>query len=165
MEPLVREGYDVMQVCLNGHRINASAHSMPQFNSDYCAKCGAKTITECPRCATPIRGRYHNPGVLSVAQKPPPNNCHQCGSAFPWRIAEIAAVVEVLQMNLEDEDAAKVPELVQQVATETPSTQVASLRLKNLLGKMGKAAYDISVKVVSDVASETAKKILRLVSF
>ena len=38
------EGFDVAQVCPNGHVTNSSFHNEPQFNVDYCTKCGEKTI-------------------------------------------------------------------------------------------------------------------------
>jgi hypothetical protein len=44
------------------------------------------------------------------------------------------------------------------VSIEAPRTQVAALKLKKLLGNLGKPAYDISIHVLSDLMSETAKK-------
>jgi hypothetical protein len=38
--------------------INSTARWSPQYNQDYCDKCGEKTITQCPGCNTPIRGMY-----------------------------------------------------------------------------------------------------------
>ncbi|MBK7867373.1 MAG: DUF2321 domain-containing protein [Ignavibacteriales bacterium] len=49
------EGYDVAQICLNGHCTNSSFKSFPEFNQDYCDKCGEQTITLCPACKSPIR--------------------------------------------------------------------------------------------------------------
>jgi hypothetical protein len=37
-----------------------------------------------------------------------------------------------------------------------------SLKLKRVIGKLGKPLYDISIKVITDIASETAKKTLGL---
>ena len=42
-----RPGYDVRQVCLNGHEINCFAESKPRRNKDYCDRCGEPTITDC----------------------------------------------------------------------------------------------------------------------
>ena len=47
---------DTMQVCMNGHVINAGYKKYPEFNKDFCIKCGAKTIINCPSCETPIPG-------------------------------------------------------------------------------------------------------------
>jgi hypothetical protein len=51
---------------------------------------------------------------------------------------------------------------VKAISVETPRTQIAALKLKRLLPKIGKTTYDVAIKVVSDVASETAKKTLGL---
>jgi len=48
------------------------------------------------------------------------------------------------------------------VVRNTAKPESASLRLKRILGKLGKPLYDIAIKVTTDVASETAKKTLGL---
>ncbi len=149
-----------MQVCLNGHHISDHARTMPEFSKQFCPQCGERTITACPECQVPIQGGYL--GFPSLDAMPVPNNCHGCGSAYPWRQAAIASAIEVLQIELEGQDAADAAELVKAVSVETPRTQVAALRLKRLLPKIGKTTYDVAIKVVSDVASETAKKTLGL---
>jgi hypothetical protein len=107
----MREGYDVMQACLNGHQITDSAGTSPEFRKLFCAECGAKTIMACTECDEPIQGFYYVSGMISLQKTPVPNNCHQCGTAYPWRQAEIANAIEVLQMELDDSDAAGIPEL------------------------------------------------------
>lgn len=52
----VREGYDVMQVCLNGHQITDEVIFTPQHKKPFCPECGAATITACPECQAPIQG-------------------------------------------------------------------------------------------------------------
>ena len=158
------EGYDVMQVCLNGHTITDTAATQPEFAKPFCSNCGERTITTCPECRAPIQGTYHVPGVAVLAFAIPkaPNNCHACGTAYPWRQAAIANAIEVLQLDLEGQDAADVAELVRAVSVETPRTEVAALKLKRLLPKLGKATYDVAIKVISDFASEAAKKTLGL---
>ena len=156
------EGFDTMQVCLNGHKISEYAATMPQFSKPHCPTCGERTITTCPQCQVTIQGHYNSPGILSGSEKSVPNNCHSCGTAYPWRQAAIASAIEVLQIDLEGKDAVDVAQLVTAIAIETPRTQVAALKLKLLLPKVGKATYDVAIKVISDVASETAKKTLGL---
>jgi hypothetical protein len=148
-------GYDVMQVCLNGHQITDVAETFPHQRKQFCPSCGERTIDACPECNAPIQG--HLKGVLSQSTDVP-NNCHNCGTAYPWRQGAIANAIEVVQMEMDAADAASVPELVQMVTIEAPRTQVAALKLKMLLGKLGKPAYDISIHVLSDLMSETAKK-------
>ncbi len=74
---------DVMQVCLNGHVINASYQKYPEYNKDFCTACGQKTITQCPKCSNPIPGELQDTGVIG----PPPGApkfCERCGERFPW---------------------------------------------------------------------------------
>ena len=63
-------------------------------------------------------------------------------------------------MEMDAADAASVPELVNMVVKDAPRAEVAALKLRKLLGKLGKPAYDVSIKVLSDLISETAKKTL-----
>ena len=149
------EGYDVMQVCLNGHQITDVAELLPHHRKQFCPACGEKTVDACPECKAPIQG--HLKGIISKPVEVP-NNCPNCGTAYPWRQEAIANAVEVVQMEMDAADAASVPDLVKMVTIEAPRTQVAALKLKKLIGKLGKPAYDISIHVLSDLLSETAKK-------
>lgn len=77
--------YDVMQVCLNGHKITDRYASSPEFRQSSCDQCGADTIHECPECGTSIRGKYDVPGVVSLTSGPDPKDyCHECGEPYPW---------------------------------------------------------------------------------
>jgi hypothetical protein len=150
------EGYDVMQVCLNGHQITASAETLPNQRKQFCDQCGEKTIDSCPDCKASIQGYLK--GILSVRSLKVPNNCPSCGTAYPWRQDSIANAIEVLQMEMDAADAAAVPTLVNMVLIEGPRTEVSALKLKKLLGKLSKPIYDICINVLSDLMSETAKK-------
>ncbi|MGO9245239.1 MAG: DUF2321 domain-containing protein [Verrucomicrobiia bacterium] len=81
----MNEGYDVGQVCLNGHSANSSSASMPQFNQDHCERCGERTITACLHCQTSIRGRYHFRNVLGALKYDPPAYCYKCGKPASTR--------------------------------------------------------------------------------
>lgn len=156
---LPQRGYDVMQVCLNGHQITTAAETSPHQRKQFCPKCGEKTIDACPECNAPIQGRLK--GVLSNYLPDVPNNCTNCGTAYPWRLGAIANAIEVVQMEVDAADAAAVPDLVKMVVIDAPRTEVSALKLKKLLGKLvGKPAYDICIHVLSDLMSETAKKTL-----
>jgi hypothetical protein len=155
-------GYDVFQVCENGHPINGGSLRRPERNAPYCVACGAKALTKCPECQSEIRGDYHYGGGSYGYARKPPNNCHSCSVAYPWRQQELAAAIEILQMDMDPDAAATIPALLRDVATETPRTQLAAIKLARLLPAVGKATYDIAIKVVSDLASETAKKALGL---
>lgn len=77
--------YDVMQVCLDGHRITDCLRSQPHHGREHCPDCGSRTISKCPKCATDIPGYYHVPGFISSSEGPkPPTHCGKCGEPFPW---------------------------------------------------------------------------------
>jgi len=75
--------YDVMQVCINGHRITARLKSNPEHGRDYCPDCGARTVSKCGKCSGDIPGYYHVPNVFGP-DPDPPTHCDGCGEPFPW---------------------------------------------------------------------------------
>lgn len=88
----------------------------------------------------------------------PPNS-----EEFSHRANEMKQLVLLLQRELGDgDDATCVPAVVAQAVAETQYTQEASVRLRELLSKLGKSSYDIAIRIISDVGSATAKKILGL---
>lgn len=78
------------------------------------------------------------------------------------REAEMMELVRLLRSNLNDEDGSAVPSMVEHITRETPFTAPAAQRLAGLLPKLGKAAYDAAVKIITDIGSATAKKMLGL---
>lgn len=78
--------YDVQQVCLNGHQITANYIDSPEFRRDYCDKCGAKTIHNCPECGSPIKGHYYLDNLVSLSPTAVPSHCENCGKPFPWTL-------------------------------------------------------------------------------
>lgn len=78
--------YDAYLVCENGHGINDSYYSSPEFNEKFCTRCGAATFKSCPACDADIEGDYKS-GVVIVGfgATPLPDICKHCGKDFPWR--------------------------------------------------------------------------------
>ncbi|WP_313452003.1 DUF2321 domain-containing protein [Brevundimonas sp.] len=157
--------YDQMQVCLNGHQITDRAREYAHHRAKHCKTCGAATIDSCTRCNAPIKGDYVVEGVLSIGGYPTPipNYCENCGGAFPWQEAAIENLREILnEGDLSEADMTVFENAIPDVIRETPKTESASLRLKRVMGGLGKPVYDVAIKVVSDIASETAKKTMGL---
>ena len=154
-------GYDVQQVCLNGHQIRVAA-TASQLTQPSCPSCGEKTITACPECAAPIRGRYRARGAVSKCRVPVPTNCHACGAAYPWRRSAIAAAIDALETELAGRVPSEVIALIPVIAAETARTEVAALQLRRMLRVLGQPAYDTAVKLIADVASDTARTILQM---
>ena len=99
--------YDVMQVCLNGHKITDSYRNNPQFRQARCDNCGSETIHECPDCGALIRGEYNVAGIADLTPGPDPKEyCHECGEPYPWA-NEADNFADVDSSVLDDELAAR----------------------------------------------------------
>ena len=83
-------GYDVAQICINGHIINDSTKKIPEQNQKYCSKCGEVAINKCKACNANIHGAFYNEGdewgggYYEVRLKSPPAFCYNCGKAYTW---------------------------------------------------------------------------------
>lgn len=131
------EGYDVAQICLNGHEANATTIRMPEKSKPFCSECGERTITVCENCQTAIRGFYWGGGGYRYEI---PRHCHQCGKSFPWterkKEAALELFIELLEMKKDEGD--QLQRDLTDISTENPRTQVASIRIKRWIGKAGK---------------------------
>lgn len=71
-------------------------------------------------------------------------------------------LIKLLEEPLDDEDKATVPAVVSTAMAETGFTPIAAKRLEGMLSKLGKSAYEIAIKIISDIGSTTVKKMLGL---
>ncbi len=156
--------YDQMQACLNGHLITDHAQTKPQFRAKFCKRCGASAIDCCPSCQAPIKGDYLASSVLVLGYTTPvPAYCENCGAAYPWRQAAIDNLSDVLRESMvSEQDIAAVEATLPDVVRDTPKTEGAALKLKRLMGQLSRPTYEIAIKVVTDLASEAAKKTMGL---
>ena len=152
--------HDQMQVCINGHQITANAQRYPEFKQDFCSSCGARTIVACESCKHPIRGEYHVDGVIAVGfGAPVPKYCTKCGVAYPWQAGAIESLKETLREGGLDSNDIQIAEAaIPDIIHDTPRTELASLKLGRVLKKLGKPLYNVAIKVVTEVATEAAKK-------
>ena len=157
---MIENKYDVAQICINGHVINPSYSSFPQFNQKFCDTCGAPTIINCGYCNTTIRGRYH--GHITIAEFKPPSFCHECGKPYPWTESKLKAAKELSDEfeNLTPEERETLKKSLDDIVRDTPQTPVASTRFKKIVAKAGKVAADGLRDILVDIASEAAKKII-----
>ncbi len=91
------ERRDTMQVCLNGHIVNADFHRHPELREDFCECCGEETITNCPNpeCGKPILGNLRRAtGFPLESRHSAPNFCPNCRESFPWARKEAAERLE-----------------------------------------------------------------------
>ena len=149
VEQLHKPPFDVAQICLKGHVINERYLSEPQYNQDFCAKCGKKTINACTECNKQIRGAHSGArGFVSA-----PAHCIGCGHEFPWTEDAIRASIELFlyELQLQGEEAQQLEQSVRDVVNQTPSAPVATSRLRRWGEKLtsgGKTLAFESLKVV-----------------
>ena len=155
------EGYDIAQICLNGHVANSTSRNLPQFNQKFCEKCGVATIMNCPECNAAIRGSYWGAG-MGIDNYTAPSFCISCGQAFPWTKSKLQVAHELAQEldGIDEEERAILQKSIDDLVKDTPSTTVAATRFKKILVKAGQGAASMFREILVDVLSEAAKKVL-----
>ena len=163
--------YDVAEICLNGHIITTTAIGRPERRLPFCRDCGTETVHECASCHRPIQGSYWSDSAADpypVDDVKPrgtvvaPAFCHGCGTAYPWTQAKVRALhdlameLEGLEPNERESLVASFPDLI----ADKPQTPVAASQVKRLLGKAGQGAGSLIGKLVIDLVTEAAKKII-----
>lgn len=156
--------YNTSIICKNGHLISGDSNGNNSDNK-YCRKCGAETITSCPYCNTPIRGRYEMDGIADfTSYEYVPSYCHNCGKPYPWTETALksanALINEDENLNSSEKQqlAETLPDLI--VETPTPKTQLSIARFKKLFRKAASYTADGVKEIIVDIASETIKKSL-----
>lgn len=152
--------YDVAQICLNGHMVNSTWASSPEFSKDFCPKCGTRTITECQACKVRIQGHCHITGFISARPTSVRAYCHACGKPYPWTSARIEAARAIAQEldGLSDAERISLQASIDDLVADTPRTEVAVVRFKKLAAKAGKHGMDALKNVLVNVVSEAAKR-------
>lgn len=152
--------YDIAMVCKNGHMINDSSSRYPQSNSEYCEKCGAKSINVCEHCKTPIRGCYYADGIIGFSDTPIPSYCHNCGKPYPWTQAKLEALDEMVDLmdELNETEKEALKKSGREISIEGPKTEVGVAKIRKYLGKVGSTIGDTAKEVFVQIASETAIK-------
>ena len=87
-------------------------------------------------------------------------NYHDTAPGSPGKSAQLDrmnALVRIVGSDLGDAEANVVAALVPDLTSDTPKAESAALRLKPILLRLGKVGDD-AIKIITDVASEIAKK-------
>ena len=153
--------YDAAQICLNGHVINDNFHDYPDHNACNCPKCGEPTTIACASCKAEIRGSYEADGVaLFGAQYQLPAFCHNCGRPYPWTDRKLKAATELADEldELNPEEKEKLKRSLNDLVRESANSEVASLRFKKVMKKVGKESYEGMKSILTSIASEALKK-------
>ncbi|NEZ50199.1 DUF2321 domain-containing protein [Clostridium botulinum] len=156
--------YKTSIICENGHLVTGDSNGN-NIDNKYCRKCGAKTITSCLKCETPIRGRYKIEGFADLTSyNYVPSYCHNCGEPYPWTKSALEASKILINEdeNLTNDEKQQFCESIPDLLVEesTPRTKVAIVRFKKFLGKAATYTADGIKDIFIDVASETIKKSL-----
>jgi hypothetical protein len=153
--------FDIAEICLVGHVINPAVHAYPEVGSPFCPYCGAPTTCVCADCGASIPGEYRT-GTLTVGTFIPPAYCGTCGSPHPWTVLRIEAACELADEmeSLSSGERDMLKQSVLELARDTPSSAVATVRLKMLLAKVGTGAAEAFRRVLADVLTEAVKRAL-----
>lgn len=155
--------YDSALICINGHVINSYFYKYPDENSSYCPECGALTIKQCPNCNKEIRG--HSIGELSyLSDYKLPSYCIYCGKPFPWTKAAIESTALIIaeEKSLDEQEQVALIEILPDIVSETPKTNLAIVRLKKCFSSVGKFTVDALRQFAIDFGCELAKSSLGL---
>ena len=150
--------FDVAQICLNGHVANSSAVDYPQYNQDFCDKCGKETITKCGGCGADIRGLVRD--SLAVSGYVAPKFCHTCGMLFPWTQAKIEAAHELADEidSLSDDEKDLLKKSIDELVSDSPKANVASLRFKKMMAKAGAEIAGVFKGILVSVVTASVKE-------
>lgn len=153
-------GYGLAAVCESGHTYSSSLEGHLAELAKFCNRCGAPILTACPSCGTALRGYYHVPMVVSARKYQPPSFCFSCGQPMPWTASRLEAARELAaeMEELSEEDREVLTDTFDDLARDTPKTQLAATRYRRITAKLGKSAAEALREILVDIASETARK-------
>lgn len=162
----VLNGYDMAQICEQGHIITMFGESRKSNTKKFCTDCGAPTITECSNCHETIRGYHHvaNSRVIASVPDEAPAFCHNCGKAYPWTENKMRAATALIEEaeGLSDSEKEALTKSLPDLVRDVPATEVAVLRFKKYLPKAGTAVYNAFKSVAVSIVTEEVKKKLGL---
>lgn len=150
--------YYPAEICLNGHVISSYSTNIEK----YCSNCGAKTISSCPSCNTPIRGKYNADNVVILQDYKAPSYCFSCGKPFPWTQSRIDAIAELIEFDnqLSKDEKLYISNNVNELTIDTPKTKVVATKVKFYLSEAATATADAIKDILVEIISESAKKII-----
>ena len=165
--------YDIMQVCMNGHKITGSMQEEPDSREKFCSRCGKKTISACTECGGEMQGdRWVSNGTIdpsgrpwyTVTRKQVQKFCVNCGEPFPWTRQKIEALNELAaeEESLSDADRESLRQNAPLIATDSPKSELAAVRIKKIMGKFGEESAPAVRKILVGVATEAVKKLIGL---
>ena len=92
-----------------------------------------------------------------------PYYCYQCGKPYPWTERKKAAAMELFAevLDMENDQKEELKRDLDAISVDEPRTEVATLKIKRLIGKAGKEAAGMLREAVINIGSEVAVKLLK----
>jgi hypothetical protein len=142
--------------------LNDEALVVPRRNSAFCPVCGEGTMETCAECEAPIRGRYHQPGLVAPPLIRPASYCHECGQPYPWTVERLLAAAELIDEleGLNDEERDILSRSLVELLNDSPQSELAAHRTKRLLRKAGGEAREVLRDLLVEALSETTRRLL-----
>jgi hypothetical protein len=155
------KSYYFSKICLNGHVLFDNLERLDK-TQEFCEECGKKIISSCENCNNPIRGDLYIPNVSILAQSKAPVYCYACGNPLPWTEAGIKALEEFIDFeeNLPKGEKQKLKKSIDDIISETPGSQFASMLFKRALTIMGKETAKGTKDIIFKIATEQVKDVI-----
>jgi hypothetical protein len=141
----------------NVHHYSAPDYPIPYGNDIDALRRACLALRERPYDPEAAAGLFRLVATVMVFHDTPPD-----APESAHRETEMKRLIRLLEEPLDSAEKATVPAVVSNVLVETKFTPLAAERLKGMLSKLGKSAYDVAIKIISDIGSATVKKMLGL---
>ena len=118
----------------------------------FCPRCGEHNINCCLHCKTTIED------VDGTSERP--LFCCACGKPFPWTEVTLASAREYTDDldGLSAEDKTDLKATFDDLAKDTPRTDLAVSRFMKFIRKIGPGAGGVLKEIITNVATEAAKR-------
>lgn len=152
--------YDVAQICVNGHVVNSYSVKYPEHNSNFCNKCGAKTINKCTKCGADIQGTYHMDNMVNFDEFLAPSYCTNCGKAYPWIEEKLKALDDIIGLmdELSENEKEDFKESARNLTSDNPKTGLSILKIKKFSKKAGQEMWGLAKDLIVQISTEAALK-------
>ncbi len=154
-------GYDIAQVCKNGHVISSTAGSNPELQKIFCVKCGEATIMNCINCSKPIKGYYHVEGFLYFSMTYHlPKFCDNCGTPYPWTQIKLKAAKDIISLveTLTHEQKHDFVLTLEQLIRETSEAPLSKIKFKRYIKKIENDLAQSIKELLIDIVPDSIKK-------
>lgn len=88
--------------------------------------------------------------------------CYECGEIYPWTKMQIKAVAEEikLEMELTEQQQKEVISALPELVKEIPTTRASALKVKKILGFIGKTTAAALIEQIVVFACSAAQSVL-----